>query len=126
FIRLRDGSGNLLPVDKAANGAAPSFTFTPATNGTYLLAVSADGAGDTWKAKTGDFQAKFTDVGTASTYSFDATNKVVGESDGNGSGHDLDHAGLESRGDADLWPDRNEDTQRLAQQRDCDDVIYDH
>ncbi len=81
-IRLRDGNGNTLPVDKAANGAAPSFTFTPTTSGTYVLAVSADGVGDTWKAKTGDFQAKFTDVGTASTYSFGTSNKVVGESDG--------------------------------------------
>lgn len=82
FIRLRDGSGNLLSVDRGTGGAAPTFTYTAAASGTYLLAVSADGSGDTWKTKTGDFQVKFTDVGAQSSYSFGTANKVVGESDG--------------------------------------------
>ena len=33
FIRLRDGHGNILPVDKAAGGADPSFTYSPAADG---------------------------------------------------------------------------------------------
>jgi len=82
FIRLRDGNGNLLPVDKATGGAEPTITYTASTTGTYFLAVSADGTGDTWKTKTGDYQLKLTDVGAASVWSFNTSSTSVAENEG--------------------------------------------
>lgn len=65
FIRLRDSKGNQLVDDSYAEGATPSFTYTPETSGTYYLAISASSDdAESWKEKTGDYEISFEAIET--------------------------------------------------------------
>ena len=68
YIRVYGPNGGALNPDLTAGGTATPQLTTPmiSSNGTYYVAISADGAGTTWKTKTGDYTLLARDNGGVS------------------------------------------------------------
>jgi hypothetical protein len=70
FIRIYGPSGNPLNPDLTAGGTATPKFITPviSSSGDYFFAISADGTGNTWKTKIGDYSILVHDTGVPSRH----------------------------------------------------------